>query len=322
MKIAVASGKGGTGKTTLSVNLALSLNRRCCLLDCDVEEPNAHIFLKPKFLREEKCNVLIPEIDFKKCVWCGKCAEVCAYNAIVIVPPSGKNEGTGFVFEHLCHSCGACEYFCPIISSKEASSATEINKEIKPRRLAKSISERGSNQCSGSAKAISEKKKEIGKIEFGRKGKVDLITGRLNVGEIRAVPLIEKVKKNISLNLDAIIDAPPGTSCPMVEAVKGADYVILVTEPTPFGLNDLVLAVEVLRKLSIPFGVVVNRYDYGDDRTLKYCARENIKVLAKIPFKRKFAEAYSKGIPLVEEFPECSRLFSDIFKRIESEMFS
>jgi len=286
MIISVASGKGGTGKTTIAVNLALSL-KNVQLLDCDVEEPNAHIFLKPRINDMKKAFIPVPEVDESKCTYCGKCREVCAYNAIAVLPGKEGREGSVLIFPHLCHGCGACGALCP-------------------------------------EGAIKETDKEIGVVETGDKGGMLFAHGRLNVGEAMSPPLIRQVKKYADLTRTVIIDAPPGTSCPVIAAVKGSDFCVLVTEPTPFGLNDLVLAVEVLRKLNIPFGVVINRSDLGNDMTRKYCKEENIRVLMTIPFKKEIAMAYSKGRPIVEVFPgykkDFQRLFDSIFIVIHGEV--
>ena len=278
MIIAVASGKGGTGKTTVAVNLALSINN-VQLLDCDVEEPNAHIFLKPVIEKEQKVYIPVPEVNEEICTYCGKCRQVCVYNAFAVLPPQKDRKGSILVFTNLCHGCGACSYFCP-------------------------------------QKAITEVNKEIGVIEIGFSGKIEFIHGKLNVGEAMAPPLIRKVKEYINPTRTVIIDAPPGTSCPVVSSMKESDYCLLVTEPTPFGLNDLVLAVEVVRKLNIPFGVVINRADLGDDKTEAYCQKENIPILMRIPFKKEIAEAYSQGENIVEIFPGYKKEFLELFNKI------
>ena len=262
MIISVASGKGGTGKTTVAVNLALSL-KNIQLLDCDVEEPNAHIFLKPRIGGEKKATIPVPKIDEAKCTYCGKCREVCAYHAIAVLPGSEGKKGSVLVFPHLCHGCGACSLFCP-------------------------------------QGAIKEVDKEIGVIEIGEQGDIQFIHGRLNISEAMSPPLIRQVKEYINTTRTVIIDAPPGTSCPVITAVKGSDFCVLVTEPTPFGLNDLILAVEVLRKLQILFGVVINRSDIGDGKVEDYCRKENISILMQIPFSREIAVSYSEGVPIVE----------------------
>jgi len=281
MIISIASGKGGTGKTTISVNLALSIGTNVQFLDCDAEEPNAHIFLKPKILRTEKVFIPVPEIDKNKCTYCGRCREVCAYNAMAVVKGGPGKKGSILVFSNLCHGCGSCSYFCP-------------------------------------EGAIKEVKKDIGEVEIGRAGSIQFVHGRLNVGEAMAPPVIRQIKKHIDPARVIVIDAPPGTSCPVVETVKKSDYCLLVTEPTPFGLNDLTLAVEVLKKLKVPFGVVINRSDLGDKRTEEFCEKERIPILMRIPFKREIAEAYSKGEPIVNMLPGYKKEFKGLFKKITS----
>ena len=275
MIISVASGKGGTGKTLVATSLALSLsdNHKVQLLDCDAEEPNANILLHLAMNQSHPVYIPIPKVDEAKCTYCGRCAEVCAYNAIAVL----KNKV--LVFPELCHGCGACSYLCP-------------------------------------ESAISEEGREMGVVERGDSGNLELIQGRLNIGEAMAPPVIREVKKYIDPANIVIIDVSPGTSCPVVEAVKGSDFCLLVTEPTPFGLNDLALAVEVARELDIPCGVVINRDGVGDDKVDRYCQEQGIPVLLKIPLDRKIAVLYSKGIPLVEGMPqwreEFLRLFQDI----------
>ncbi|RKY32639.1 MAG: (4Fe-4S)-binding protein [Candidatus Omnitrophota bacterium] len=281
MIISVASGKGGTGKTTIAVSLALSLEN-VQFIDCDVEEPNAHIFLKPAIKERKKAHVLVPEIDLAKCTFCGKCAQICVYNALAVLPPADNNKkGNILVFEQLCHSCGACTALCP-------------------------------------ENAIKEVNREIGAIEYGSSIQMDFIHGKLNIGEAMSPPLIRQVKQQINPEKTVIIDAPPGTSCPVIASIQESDYSILVTEPTPFGLNDLVLAVEVLRKLKIPFGVVINRADLGNDKTEKYCQKEKIPILMKVPFKKEIAQVYSKGEALVQAFPEYRKEFRGIFETIKN----
>jgi MinD superfamily P-loop ATPase len=281
MIISVASGKGGTGKTTVAVNLALSLNN-VQFLDCDVEEPNAHLFLKPDIKDRKIATIPVPNVDESKCNYCGKCRDICAYNAIAVISPDDviKN-GSILIFPHLCHACGGCSLLCP-------------------------------------QSAIREIDKEIGVIEIGNCSDIQFVNGRLNIGEIMSPPLIKQVKEYINPIRTVIIDAPPGTSCPVIASVKGSDFCILVTEPTPFGLNDLILAVEVLRKLGIPFGVVINRSDIGDDKVDLFCQENKIPVLMRIPFDREIALLYSRGIPIVEEKKEYVRRFQDMFDVIMS----
>ena len=276
MIISVASGKGGTGKTTIATSLALSMGS-VQFLDCDVEEPNAHIFLKPEINEKVSAGMLVPEVDNSKCNYCGKCAEVCEFNAIVVIKKKV------LFFPELCHGCGGCTYVCP-------------------------------------EKAIKEVEREIGVIEGGTAGKIDFLHGVLNVGEPMAPPLIRKVKGFINHERDVIIDASPGTSCPVVEAVSKSDFCLLVTEPTPFGLNDLRLAVEMLRKLTIPFGVVINCADVGDDEVKNYCESEGIAIHMSIPWDRRIAESYSRGIPLIEALPEFQNRFSQLYQTIKKEI--
>jgi len=275
MIISVASGKGGTGKTLVATSLALSLsdNYKVQLLDCDVEEPNANILLHLAMNQSQAVYIPVPKVDEAKCTYCGKCAEVCAYNAIAVLKEKV------LVFPELCHGCGACSYLCP-------------------------------------ESAITEEGREMGVVERGNSGNLELIQGKLNVGEAMAPPVIREVKTYINPANIVIIDVPPGTSCPVVEAVKGSDFCLLVTEPTPFGLNDLSLAVEVVRKLGISCGVVINRIGIGDEEVERYCHREGIPTLLRIPLDRSIAILYSQGIPLVEGVPrwreEFLRLFQDI----------
>ncbi|MDP8212437.1 MAG: ATP-binding protein [Candidatus Zapsychrus exili] len=273
MIISIASGKGGTGKTTIAVNLSLSIPN-VQLLDCDVEEPNSHIFIKPEIDAKFSVPIPIPKVDESKCNYCGRCAEVCEYNAIAVL-----NDNV-LVFPELCHGCGACSNLCP-------------------------------------QNAIKEVNREIGFVEIGTKDDLQFGHGRLNIGEAMSPPLIRAVKEHSNLTRTVIIDAPPGTSCPVIASIKNSDFCVLVTEPTPFGLNDLVLAVEVLRKLKIPFGVVINRSDLGNKDTHDYCKKNNIPILMEIPFKKEIAMAYSKGETIVEAFPECRHQFSELFKMIK-----
>ncbi|MDD4939537.1 MAG: ATP-binding protein [Candidatus Omnitrophica bacterium] len=280
MIISVASGKGGTGKTTVAVNLALSL-KNIQFLDCDVEEPNAHIFLKPLIKEKTEAYIPVPEIDEAKCAHCGRCQEVCAYHAIAVLPGNNGQKGSVLVFPHLCHGCGACSLLCPQTAIKEAN-------------------------------------RDTGVIEIGERNNMQFVHGRLNVGEAMSPPLVRQLKKYINPTRTVIIDAPPGTSCPVITAVKGSDFCLLVTEPTPFGLNDLILAVEVLRKLKIPFGVVINRSDIGDGKVEEYCKQENMPILMKIPFSREIAVSYSEGMPIIKKDASYQDKFINLYLNIRA----
>jgi MinD superfamily P-loop ATPase len=273
MIITVASGKGGTGKTTISTSLALSLDQEVCLLDCDVEEPNAHIFFKIKETEKQIVNTFVPFIEKDKCNFCGACEQLCQFNAIAKI---GKSVT---VFPEMCHSCKGCMMVCE-------------------------------------QEAIKEEHRELGLIERAKIDNVELVFGRLRIGEPMSPPLIKRVKENIKSSEINIIDAPPGTSCPAISAMQNSDFVLLVTEPTPFGLNDLILTVEVVRLLKIPFGILINRSDSGDNRTKEYAIREDIPILLEIPDKREIAEGYSRGDTIVKTLPEMKEEFKDLYYKI------
>lgn len=273
MIVSIASGKGGTGKTLVATSLALSLDCEVQLLDCDVEEPNAHIFLKPTITHRESVTVAVPDVDEGKCTFCGECARVCVYNAIAVLLKKV------LVFPELCHGCGACSYLCP-------------------------------------EGAISEVGREVGVLETGYAGEIEFVHGRLAIGEAMAPPLIREVKERINPRKTAIVDVPPGTSCPVVEAVRGSDFCLLVTEPTPFGLNDLALAVDVTRRLCIPCGVLINRAGVGDTRVEDYCRDEGIPVLLRIPLDTEIARLYSRGITLAEGLPRWRSAFRALWQEI------
>ncbi len=275
MIISVASGKGGTGKTLVATSLALSLkdSHKVTLLDCDVEEPNAHILLKPVITGSEPVSIQVPVVAENKCTRCGKCARVCVYNAIAVL---GDHVLT---FPQLCHGCGACSYLCP-------------------------------------EKAISEEPRQTGVVEWGHSDGISFTHGVLAVGEAMAPPVIRKLKKLANEGGVVIRDIPPGTACPVVEAVKGSDFALLVTEPTPFGLNDLVLAVETVRELGILCGVVLNRAGVGDAGVQEYCRREKVPVLLTIPLDTEIARLYSRGVALVEGMPQWKRAFRQLFEGI------
>jgi len=281
MKIAIASGKGGTGKTTVATNLACSIARMggtVQYLDCDVEEPNGHIFLKPEIRKTQAVMVPVPQVDSTKCSGCGKCGEICQYSAIVHL-----KDNNVLTFEQLCHSCGGCLRICP-------------SDAIKPRLL------------------------DIGEIELGRTDNIDFTHGRLRIGYVRTVSLIKEVKSHIKNDSVAILDVPPGTSCPVVEAVKGADFVLLVTEPTPFGLNDLKLAVGLAREMNLPFAVIINRYGIGDDEVENYCKAKSIEIVLKLPDDRRIAEAYSVGKMVVDVLPDYKKDFADLYESISKRL--
>ncbi|MBU0502366.1 MAG: ATP-binding protein [bacterium] len=273
MIITVASGKGGTGKTLISTSLALSLGENVQFLDCDVEEPNSQIFLKPEIKGSEKVYALVPEVDYDSCDFCGHCVEVCEFNALVVAKEKV------LVFPQLCHSCSACSALCP-------------------------------------KQAIKEVPREIGQISCGTHKNIDFISGLLNVGEAKPVPLIAKVKEKIDKNKTVVIDASPGTSCPMIEALKGSDYCILVTEATPFGLADLKLAAAAVKKMGIESGVVINKDHKEFSGVAEFCQEAELPVLLKIPEDIKIAQGYSVGHPLVEVIPKYRDEFNAMFNRI------
>jgi len=294
VRITIASGQGGTGKTTVATGLALSLAARpaegdqqgpagspvgsphLLLLDCDVEAPNAHLFLNPSLERREEVNILIPQVDEAKCTYCGRCAEVCPWHAIAVI---GKK---ALVFPQLCHGCGSCTLACP-------------------------------------EGAISELPNPIGVMEAGRTGEgITFARGLLNVGEPMAVPIIRQLKKWLPAGPGhtLIIDASPGTTCPVVEAMREADFVLLVTEPTPFGLHDLRLAVQVAHELNLPAGVVINRDGVGDSGVDDYCRQAELPVLMRIPLDPAIAEGIARGRPLTQIRPAYVPLFRDLYARI------
>jgi MinD superfamily P-loop ATPase len=275
MILSVASGKGGTGKTTVATNLAVAIGTGVQLLDCDVEAPNAHLFLNPKIKKQETVYAEVPQIDENRCSLCRKCVDICRFKAIAVI---GE---TVLTFPELCHSCGGCKAVCP-----EA--------------------------------AITETGRELGVIETGSAGGIDFVHGRLRIAEAMAPPLIRKVRSHVRSDKINIIDAPPGTSCPVVTAMKQTDFVLMVTEPTPFGLHDLILAVEAVKLLKIPCGLVINRSDMGDDGVKAYAKEQNLPIFLEIPFDRRIAEAYSNGRLVVEAMPEWRDAFLGLYERIET----
>jgi MinD superfamily P-loop ATPase len=274
MILAIASGKGGTGKTTVSVNLARMSGSDVLLLDCDVEEPNDHLFLQGVPGEPVPVNTPVPRVDESLCNGCGECGRVCEYHAIV-------SFGTKpLVFTEMCHGCGGCTLVCP-------------------------------------TKAISEVGVRIGVVETIPAGNVTLVKGTLDVGSAMAPPLVRAVKSHLRTGVPTILDAPPGTSCPVIATLQGADVIVLVTEPTPFGLHDLKLAIDMVRELHIPFGVAVNRVGIGDDRVHVFCKEQDIPILLEIPDDRRIAEAYSRGNLIVEALPEYRGLFQSLIDRAE-----
>ncbi len=275
MKIAIASGKGGTGKTTVAVSLALSLQGPVTFADCDVEEPNAHIFLRPEISETREFSLSVPKIDEKKCNFCGKCKEICQFNAITLF---GK---TIMAFPDMCHSCKGCFLVC----------------------------DQG---------AITESKRTVGFVESGKANQIGFVQGRLRVGEAMSSPLIKEIKKEAEKMESQwlILDAPPGTSCPVIKTVRHTDFAILVAEPTPFGLHDLNLAASTISKLGIDIGVIINKSGLGDVGIEKWCKDQGLPVLMKIPFSREAAWAYAKGTPLVNIQPELMTEFRQLAERI------
>ncbi len=276
MIIAIASGKGGTGKTTVAVNLALSAPGPVRLLDCDVEEPNCQIFIKAELGPPVPVTITVPVVDEAKCTACGACSRICQYHAIVSLKTKA------LVFPDMCHGCGGCAKVCP-------------------------------------TGAITETGHAIGAIESGRRGNIAFTQGRLNVGHPMSPPLIRVVKRHAAADDLTIIDCPPGTSCPVITALRGSDYVVLVTEPTPFGLHDLQLAVATVHALGIPCGVVINRSDAGDECVLDFCRKTYLPVLHLIHEDRRIAEAYSRGQAAVEALPELKAGFTRLLQHICAE---
>jgi len=277
MIIAVASGKGGTGKTTVATSMALALaetGRPVSFLDCDVEAPNAHLFLHPVFEAEKNVDLLIPQVDEALCSGCGQCAEVCQFHAIVVL--GGKT----LVFPEMCHGCGSCTLVCP-------------------------------------EGAITEVPETLGILQAGSvPGGIHFARGLLNM----AVPVIHQLKKwQLRGTAEVVIvDSSPGASCPVVESLRGADFILLVTEPTPFGLHDLQLAVELTQEIGVPTGVIINREGIGDARVMEYCQEVGLPVLMRIPYSREIGEGIARGKTLVAIHPEYREMFREMVARIEA----
>ncbi len=277
MRITVASGKGGTGKTTIATSLALSLVKSdptlpLLFVDCDVEAPNAHIFLKPHLDQKQPVSILVPSVDSSRCNLSGKCAEVCVYHAIAVL---GKKT---LVFPQLCHGCGSCTAVCP-------------------------------------EKAISETPFPIGRMEHGttREG-IDFWRGILDIGQPMAVPIIRELQRHVSFQPGqvVILDSPPGTSCPVVATMRGSDYLILVTEPTPFGLHDLRLTIQVAEELDLPYGVIINRDGTPFQEMESFLASRQVPILLRIPFERTIAEGIARG----ETLEKINPMYQDLFIRV------
>jgi MinD superfamily P-loop ATPase len=277
MVITVASGKGGTGKTSVAVNLASTARENgyaVQLIDADVEAPNTHLFLNPEIKAEKSINALVPRVDEGACTLCGTCAEVCEFQAI------GVFGSSVLVFSELCHSCGGCTLACP-------------------------------------EKAITEIEHPIGTLRLG--GTADalgFLEGRLKIGEAKAPPIIREVKRHLDREILNIIDAPPGNSCPVVEAMKSSDYILLVTEPTPFGFHDLRMTFDVVRDMGIPFGLVVNKAGVGTRDVYDFCDEHDIPIHLEIPFRQDLAKTYAAGLMWIEHFPELMHSFSDLLDQL------
>jgi MinD superfamily P-loop ATPase len=279
MRIAIASGKGGTGKTIVATNLAATLaqqNHPVAFLDCDVEAPNGHIFLKPEIVHREAVSIPVPEVDEARCTRRNRCGEFCQYSAIVCL-------GTAVLtFPDLCHGCGGCSLVCP-------------------------------------EGAIREVPRMIGEVEHGAAGALRFVQGRLRIGQALVPPVIRAVKRHLPRTGIAILDAPPGTSCPVVETIRDADFVLLVAEPTPFGRHDLRLAVETVRVVGLPHAVVLNRVGLGDDGVQQYCDRAGIPILLEIPDDRRIAETYSRGELAIRAVPAYTGWMRVLFERLRHE---
>jgi len=276
MKIAVASGKGGTGKTLVAVNLAavLASEVETTLIDCDVEAPNDHLFVRPDLEESTVVSKRVPAIDADRCTACGACSEACEFGALALIGDRVM------VFDDLCHGCGRCGLVCP-------------------------------------SDAIREVDHPLGVIERGRSGSLVFGHGKLHIGEAMASPIIAELKETTSEREWTVLDAPPGTACTVITTLHGVDGVVLVTEPTPFGLHDLRAAVGVVRTLGLPAGVVINRDGTGDRDVEDYCNEEGLPILLRIPFDRRIAEAGAEARVLIEALPEWRSRFVELAARVK-----
>ena len=281
MKIAIASGKGGTGKTTVATNLAsfIAEEDKVVLVDLDVEEPNSGLFIRGNLILQEDKFKMVPHWIKDTCELCGSCQKNCNFSAVIKIPDQVM------VFSQLCHSCYACSELCP-------------------------------------TKSLPMRPEKTGTLKHFKINNLNFIESRLDIGQEQAVPLISQTKDYVEEkfpnNVVKIYDSPPGTSCPVIEATKDADFVILVTEPTPFGLYDLKLAVDTMRKLGKEFGVVINRYGIGNDDVFNYCHKEQIDIIGRINNERRIAELYSRGKLLYKQIPE----FANILKKMMEKIFN
>lgn len=277
MIVSIASGKGGTGKTTVAINLALVMEHECDVqfFDCDVEAPNAHLFLQPQLTYSKPVVAACPTVDRTRCTFCGTCADICAFKALAVV------KDRVLVFPDLCHDCGGCKLFCP-------------------------------------EDAIGRKEHTIGRLECGHAGNIGFCQGSLSPGEAFSPPIIKALKQRVRDDGLVIVDAPPGTSCPVVGAIEGSDICLLVTEPTPFGLHDLMLAVRLARKLALQVGIVINRADMGDNEVERYCQQEGLPIVMRIPYDKRLARAYAQGLPAVGSLPNYSERFRELYFNIRS----
>jgi MinD superfamily P-loop ATPase len=278
MIVAIASGKGGTGKTTVAASLSSVWPGPAIAVDLDVEEPNLHLFLQPQILGETKAYIQIPQVDLGKCTYCRACAELCQFKAISVLGPMV------LIFPEMCHGCGGCLAVCP-------------------------------------EGALTPAQRELGDLLWGQRGDIPFLMGRLRVGEAMSPPLMREVKAKLKEMLlaspaDVIVDAPPGVSCPAINAVMDADVIVLVTEPTPFGLYDLKLAHQAFAPLNKPMGIVINRAGLGDTAVYDFCRSQELPIWAEIPFSDEIAAAYSKGRIIAAVSPELSTLFADLASKI------